>query len=175
MLILSIPLLASFAGGCAIGTKFDEWPGMEPTDKLVVLPFQDHASEDPRDSKNTGRICQDIFVKAFLRYQTAEIVDHVLEGHDPTTAIGRSAATEIGRQLEADYVMTGRCTEFYRVAPMTFRADQGAVDVEVMRVEDGKRVYHASAHQQCANFGEPEDCIEAIAGSVASELRAPKK
>jgi hypothetical protein len=177
-------MMRSFAGwgwmlpivvaGCATkGQRFDGWAGLKGGDRITVMPLADHPSDDPKDSERTGITCQNLIAGA-LKQRLAEVDVNapVPADYDPKRGYEREQAVAAGRQRSSNYVLYGRCQEFYNVAPMTFRSDRGGIDVEVASVSDGRLVYRLIAQSTASNFSTPEAIIGDIAESMADDLKA---
>lgn len=166
-------LIASCAVGCgSIGTRLHGWEGLTDSDRITVLPLRDHVSDDPEDSINTGRIAQDAIVTAFMKHLRGEVDSFIPDEYDSSMGFDAVRAVSIGRDRGSGYVLIGNCIEFYRVAPMTYRVDRGGIEVQIVRVSDGQRVFQASEIRNTGtNFSTPKDAIASIAADMAKGAR----
>ena len=165
------PLCVVLASGCKIGQKFNNWKGLKDGDTLCVLPLRDHFSNDPRDSEKTGLICHEILTRELKKMRGVTIDSYTPDTYDPKKGFCQDDAVKIAKGRDADYVLYGRCTEYYHVAPMTFRRDKGGIDVEICRVADGTLVYGCQKIGSKMNWCEPRNVIESIAKRMARTIR----
>ncbi len=137
---------------------------------IVVLPFKDNDSSDPRDSEDTGRAAQQAFLHAFEELTDLPITEVVGDAAAAAVGLTRSQAVEAAASAGVDYAVYGSCVQFYRVAPMTFRADEAGVTVEVVAA-DGTVVYRETMQKNAAaNTQEPEDVLARIAKKIVKQV-----
>ncbi|MDX1564773.1 MAG: hypothetical protein R3236_05165, partial [Phycisphaeraceae bacterium] len=159
--------------GCAsLGKKLDGWEGLRGHETIAVLPFKDHISDDPDDSKDTGAICQRFMAQALLEDAGIRAKVYDPASRDSRKLLRSDQAISMGRKLGVQYVIYGDCTEFYRVAPFTFRVDRAGMRVWMVRVQDGKLVFTASDTRRTDdNLEQPEDAIEQIAEEMVEGMK----
>ncbi len=79
--LLTALLFASSGVGCvSLGEK------MGGSEAVAILPFKDHISDDPKDSKNTGAMCPRPMAKQLLDETGINAVVHDPPGRDPRAA-----------------------------------------------------------------------------------------
>jgi hypothetical protein len=164
---------ASIAAGCGTtGQKFDGWKGVQAGERITVLPLSDHPSDDPKDRDGTGLKSQNAIVTAMKKELAQVDIDApVPANYDAKRGYDRDAALAVGRERSSTYVLYGKCTDFYNVAPFTFRADRGGIEVELVAVADGRLVYRLTKVSSVNNLSNPESAIEGIADTMADELK----
>lgn len=135
--------------------------------KVLVLPFRDHRSEDPRDRDGTGRATQVAVEQALGEVVGLEVSERPGLPGDYALGLSRAQAAALAREAGADFAVYGDCVEFYRVAPMTFRTDRAGMDLEIVRA-DGTPVYRFTRSRDAGtNLNEPEDGLLRLARTVA--------
>lgn len=91
----------------------------------------------------------DAIVAAFTKHLRGEVDSFIPDEYDSSMGFDAVRAMSIGN-----------CIEFYRVAPMTYRVDRGGIEVQIVRVSDGQRVFQASEIRNTGtNFSTPKDAI----------------
>jgi len=115
----------------------------------------------------------DAIVAAFTKHLRGEVDSFIPDEYDSSMGFDAVRAMSIGRDRGSGYVLIGNCIEFYRVAPMTYRVDRGGIEVQIVRVSDGQRVFQASEIRNTGtNFSSPKDAIASIAANIARGARA---
>lgn len=138
---------------------------------VLVLPFRDNPSGDRRDREGTGRAVQ---VALFDGLESVDELDvRMREGQlaDPSREIGDAEATRLVRESGADFAVVGACTDFYRVAPFTFRRDRAAVSLRIVSAA-GVVVFQESWKASPRdNLAEPEAALRLIAKELRKRVR----
>lgn len=166
---IGLVLLAALLTGCAADPQFVKQLEVPQHETIGVIPFRDCMIEDQEDCRGSGATAGNVFAQEFSGdgYRSVLLSRPV----GPRDGLSDQAAVELARGQGLAFVMNGEVTEFYSVAPMTFRADRAGVSLRILRVEDGKIALSWShARLSSTNFSTPEGLLEDMAEDVREEL-----
>ena len=138
--------------------------------RVLVAPFRDNESDDPRDSVDTGIIAQQRLLEGLEELDSIRVKKATPQRYDPSKGLSLDEAVALAHQYEADFVVFGDVIEFYRVAPLTFRADRAGVTIRVASVS-GQLVFQRSWNKHSGtNFSTPDAVIENIGERFRDEV-----
>jgi len=138
---------------------------------VLILPFRDHQSEDPNDSLDTGRFAQESFFEAFDRINGMRVVLRPPSSHSARFGWTREEAATFAVRYKVEFVVYGEVTDFYRVAPFTYRNDRAGVWVEMVTAT-GKVFFRQERTLDLGtNHIEPEAVLDRIAKTMVKEIR----
>lgn len=120
---------------------------------IAVVSFRDCTIADQDDCAGSGGKSTDAFMTQFA---TATVFHAVKLPRpvDTKAELGDDAAVAYAKQKGYAYVMNGEVTDFYQVAPMTFRKERAAIAVRVLSVADGK-ILQVHADDDTGNHDSP--------------------
>lgn len=164
-------LSALLAVGCGSDPSKPEVhnPKVPAGSTIAVVVFRDCTIADQEDCADSG----DKSTSAFLDQLGSSTVFHVVKLARPVAAkaeLSDDAAVAYAKSKGYAYVMNGEVTDFYRVAPMTFRKERGAIAVRVLSTADGKMLYVHTDEDTANNTSSPEAIMKDMAEDVQNDL-----
>lgn len=166
-------LSALLAVACGSNPSKDEpevhHPKVPAGSTIAVVSFRDCTIADQEDCAGSGDKSTDVFMTQF---GTATVF-HAVKLPRPVDAkaeLSDDAAVAYAKDKGYAYVLNGEVTDFYRVAPMTFRKERAAVAVRVLSVADGKILYVHTDEDTANNMSSPEAILKDMAGDVKDDL-----
>src|SRR5690242_10867770 len=164
-------LSALLAVGCGSDPSKPEVhnPKVPTGSTIAIVGFRDCVIKDQDDCSGSGGIATNVFTGEFGN----SAVFHVAVLSRPVGAeaeLSDEAAVAYAKEKGYAYVMNGEVTDFYRVAPMTFRKERAAVAVRVLSVADGRILYVHTDEDTANNMSSPEEILKDMAGDVKDDL-----
>ncbi len=142
---------------------------------ILVLPFRDHQSSDPRDSVDTGLYAQKSFFKSLGKIKGLTVLVSEYSLRTARQGWSRAGALAVASEHKVDAVVYGEVTDFYRVAPFTVRNDRAAVWVEVVTAS-GEILFRRETRLQLnTNHIEPTRLLDMMADDIVKMIAPPKR
>ena len=143
-------------------------PKVPTGSKIGVIAFQDCTITGQEDCEGSGLIAGSIFAVELNDQQLVTV--SLSRPVGPKEQLSDAAAVAYGKSQGLDYVLNGQVTDFYRVAPMTFRDERAGVAVRLLRVSDGQELYFHADRDTKNNLSSPEKILRNIAGDVKDDI-----
>lgn len=88
-----------------------------------------------------------------------------------TAPLDDAAAAAFGKLRGYQYVVNGEVEDYYRVAPMTFRAERAGVSVRILRTSDGSIMsFFSDRTHSATNLTTPDALVEDMAKHVGDSI-----
>ena len=133
-----------------------------------MIAFQDCTITGQEDCEGSGLIAGSIFAVEMNDQQLVTVALSRPVG--PKEQLTDEAAVAYGKTKGLDYVLNGEVTDFYRVAPMTFRDERAGVAVRLLRVADGQELYFHASRDTKNNLSSPEKILRNLASDVKDDI-----
>jgi len=138
---------------------------------IAVIIFQDCTIAGQEDCDGSGNIAANIFAEVIARSGKFRAVP-LSRPVGPKAPLTDDVAISLAKSKGFKFVLNGEVTEFYSVAPMTFRVDRAGVSVRLLNVEDGSVVAFFSQRKEAnSNIATPNGLIEKMAEHVCESLK----
>lgn len=155
--------------GCAPDPQFVRQANVPKGEVIGVFPFRDCLIEDQEDCLGSGVVAGQAFAQAFSEDGFRSVLLSRPVG--AREVLSDEAALKLAKAEGLVYVMNGEVTEFYSVAPMTFRADRAGVSLRILRVSDGMvAIAWSYKDLSTTNFDTPAGMLQEMAEDVRDEL-----
>jgi hypothetical protein len=163
-------LSAVFTAACGSDPSKPEehHPKLPPGSRVGVIAFQDCIITGQEDCEGSGLLAGSVFAVEMNDQQLITVPLSRPVG--PKEQLSDEAAVAYGKSKGLDYILNGEVTDFYRVAPMTFRDERAGVAVRLLRVSDGKELYFHAERDSKNNFSSPEKILRNIASDVKDDI-----
>jgi hypothetical protein len=98
----------------------------------------------------------------------AELLSRPVGPKEPLTD---AAALALAKERNLAFVINGEVTQYYNVAPMTFRPDRAGISVRILRVDTGEvAASYSDIRASKTNFSTPDGMIQEMAEEVRDEM-----
>ncbi len=169
-LVQGASLLALFS--CATGTRptvqvFQAIPRQE---SIAVVQLQDCTIPNNDDCHGSGNIASSVITAVLSEGGQFKVIP-LSRPVPPDAPLTDDIAVELARGKGVGYVINGEVSDFYRVAPMTFRVDRASLAFRVLDTETGAVVATAiSSVEAGSNLSTPESLIEKLSERLRDQL-----
>ncbi|WP_445146264.1 hypothetical protein [Dyella sp. Tek66A03] len=138
---------------------------------VAVIMFRDCTIAGQEDCDGSGLTAGSIFARIIAQQpgMKAAPLDRPVT---PKIQLSDDQAVTYAKAKGFAYVVNGDVEDYYRVAPMTFRAERAGVSVRVLRTSDGQvMAFFSNRTHSATNLTTPDDLIEDMAKHVAESMR----
>ncbi|MEO6074944.1 MAG: hypothetical protein ABIP67_17120 [Burkholderiales bacterium] len=136
---------------------------------IGVIPFRDCIIAGQEDCDRSGGLAGSVFVRVFSEDGFRAVL--LSRPVAPKEPLSDDAAIALAKAKNLAFVINGEVSEFYDVAPMTFRPDRAGISVRILSVETGKiAASYSDIRASKTNFRTPESLIMNMAEEVRDEL-----
>lgn len=137
--------------------------------QLAVISFRDCTIAGQEDCDGSGQTAAGIFAEVLSGKFNTALLSRPVSADDP---LSDDAAVAYAKSKGYAYVLNGEVTEFYRVAPFTFRTERAGVSVRILRVSDGSvMAFFSQRTHSKSNLTTPQHLIEKMAEHVRDSLK----
>ena len=133
---------------------------------IAVIMFRDCTIADQEDCGGSGLSAGSVFARVFSEESIMRAVP-LSRPVPAAVSLDDSAAAAYGREKGFRYVVNGEVEDYYRVAPMTFRAERAGVSVRLLDTSNGQVIAFFSDRGTAPNLSTPD----AILGKFAKSFR----
>ena len=161
-------LVLVLAVSCA-STSIMKYGFVPSNSKIAVIPFRDCAIAGQEDCSGSGLTAGSIYTR--LLFSRSDITAApVARPVGTAEALTDADAVALAKAKGFDYVVNGDVTDFYRVAPMTFRQERAGVSVRLLNAQDGSLVIFQTEAGTASNLSTPERILEGLAAQFRDAL-----
>ena len=171
MRILGIALALSIAGCASIPVTV--LTPLPPNSQVAVIMFRNCTIAGQDDCAESGISAGTVFAHAFSERPgiTAVPLSRPVPSSEP---LDDSAAVAYAKGKGYQFVINGDVEDYYRVAPMTFRAERAGVSVRLLRVSDGTVMAYFSKRGEAPNLSTPDAILKGMADKFRDSVFKPQ-
>lgn len=167
--LIVIVACALLLSACGVDPRIVKQMEVPRGTEIGVIPFRDCVIADQDDCDGSGGLAAAAFVHVFSEDGfRALLLSRPAGAKEP---LSDEAAVDLAKARNLSFVINGEVTQFYSVAPMTFRPDRAGISVRILSVETGKvAASYSVVRASTTNFSTPEGMLEEMAEEVRDEL-----
>ncbi len=154
---------------CGVDPQFVKQMEVPRGTEIGVIPFRDCVIAGQDDCNGSGNAAGSAFVGVFSEDGFRAVL--LSRPVAPKEPLSDDAAVALAKAKNLAFVINGEVTQFYDVAPMTFRPDRAGISVRILRVETGAvAASYSDIRASKTNFSNPVGMIKNMAEEVRDEL-----
>lgn len=166
----SVAAACLFLSACGVDPQFVKQSDVPPGAKVGVVPFRDCLIDSQEDCDGSGGVAGSIFARIFSEEGFSAVLLSRPVG--ARMELSDAVAVDTAKEQGLAFVINGEVTQFYRVAPMTFRPDRAGLSVRLLRVDTGEvAAAYSDVRASKTNFSSPDSMIADMAEEVRDELQ----
>jgi hypothetical protein len=160
---------ASLLSACGVDPQLVKQMDVPRGTDIGVIPFRDCIIADQEDCDGSGSVAGSVFAHTFSEDGFRAVLLSRAVGSKEV--LSDDAAVALAKAKNLAFVINGEVTQFYNVAPMTFRPDRAGVAVRILSVETGEvAVSYSDSRVSKTNFSTPNGMLQDMAEEVRDEL-----
>jgi hypothetical protein len=160
----------ALASACASIPPVTVRDRLPPGADVAVVMFRDCTIAGQEDCDGSGMSAGGAFLRG-LTYKSRLKAAPLSRPVGPKEALIDDRAVAYAKAKGFAYVVNGDVTEYYRVAPFTFRTERAGISVRVLRTSDGAVIsFFDDRTNSSSNLTTPDAMIEKMAKHVAESI-----